>query len=31
MKTLKAKITTVGVIFTIAILGLVIFGSLGWI
>jgi hypothetical protein len=31
MKTLKAKITTVGVIFGIAILSLVIFGSLGWI
>ena len=31
MKTIKAKITTVGVIFTVAILGLIVFGSLGWI
>ena len=31
MKTIMAKITTGGVICTVAILGLVVFGSLGWI
>jgi hypothetical protein len=31
MKTVRAKVITVGTIFTVAILGLVVFGSLGWI
>jgi len=31
MKTVRAKAITVGVIFGVAIFGLVVFGSLGWI
>jgi hypothetical protein len=31
MKTIPAKAITVGVIFGVAIFGLVVFGSLGWI
>ena len=31
MKTMKQKITTVGVIYTIVLLSAIVFGSLGWI
>jgi hypothetical protein len=31
MKTVRAKVITVGIIFGVAIFGLVVFGSLGWI
>ncbi|RLD62746.1 MAG: hypothetical protein DRI95_12625, partial [Bacteroidetes bacterium] len=31
MKTMKQKITTVGVIYTIVLLSVIVFGSLGWI
>jgi len=31
MKTVRAKAITVGIIFSVAIFGLVVFGALGWI
>ena len=31
MKTMKQKITTVGVIYTVVLLSVIVFGSLGWI
>jgi len=31
MKTMKQKITTVGIIYTIVLLSVIVFGSLGWI
>jgi hypothetical protein len=31
MKTLRAKIITVGTIFSVALVALIVFGVLGWI